>query len=107
MCNTDETKRLNDCEAAGHDCSACASSDGNGGCGHSHTHGEQKEQTVEEFLDMTYKNNQVIVARLDKIIDNLKKTDRNEIAAAVTTAVSEFEKGNMYLSLALSMLRQE
>lgn len=103
MCEADKIN--SECEAANHDCSQCGSGDGHGGC--SHSHGEAKSQTVQEYLDITYKQNLVVVAKLDKIIDNLVKTGRDEAAMYLQNGVAEFEKGNMMLNLALSMINAE
>ena len=45
--------------------------------------------------------------KLDKIIDNLVKTGRDEAAMYLQNSVAEFEKGNMMLNLALSMINAE
>ena len=101
-----EDKRQQDCEAAGHDCSNCASGDGHGGCsGHSHEEGHDcGPRTIEEYLELTYKQNQLIVVKLEKYAQDLKKVGKDEVAAQLMNAIPEFEKGNMWISLAKSML---
>ena len=93
------------CEAAGHDCSHCADSDGAGGCAHS-TNDAPEQRTMEDYLDLTYKQNQVIALKLDAYAKDLRKAGRNDVADQLTRAIPEFEKGNMYINLAKSMLQE-
>lgn len=99
----DNKKNLSNCEASGHDCSSCADGDGHGGCGHSHdSNGEGR--TIEEYLDLTYKQNQVIVVKLEHYAEQLDKAGKDEVAKQLRNAIPEFEKGNMWISLAKSLL---
>lgn len=92
-----------DCEAAGHDCSSCASGDGKGGCAHGHEH-DPGTRTMEDYLDLTYKQNQVIALKLEAYAKDLQKAGRSDIADQLLKAIPEFEKGNMFIGVAKSML---
>lgn len=102
MC--DNNKELTNCEAAGHDCSQCADSDGHGNCAHSQGAAQPAERTIEDYLNLTYKQNQVIVLKLEAYAKELRKAGKDEIATQLENAIPEFEKGNMWISLAKSML---
>ena len=66
-----------DCEAADHDCSKCASSDGAGGCSHGNIP-EPGERTMSDYLELTYRQNQVIVMKLDAYVKDLEKEGKIE-----------------------------
>ena len=102
MC--EENKNLSNCEEAGHDCSQCKGSDGNGHCSHSHQSGEPQERTIKDYLELTYKQNQVIAVKLEAYSKELRKAGMDEVANQLQNAIPEFEKGNMWISLAKSML---
>ncbi len=77
------------------------------GHGHSHHHDspETKDQMI-ALLDYMTKHNEAHAAELDKVADKLWENGRNDVAEQVRRAVDEFQKGNMYLSLALSMVKE-
>lgn len=102
MC--EENKKLSNCEEAGHDCSQCKDSDGHGNCAHSHGQHEPQERTIKDYLELTYKQNQVIAVKLEAYAKELKKAGQDEVATQLLNAIPEFEKGNMWISLAKSML---
>ena len=94
----------NDCESADHDCSKCASGDGKGGCAHG---GETAsgERTMADYLELTYRQNQVIVLKLDAYVKDLEKAGRVDVADKLRRAIPEFEKGNMLIGVAKDMLK--
>ena len=92
-----------DCEASGHDCSKCASSDGHGGCAGGST-AESGERTMADYLELTYRQNQVIAVKLEAYARDLQKAGRNDIADQLLKAIPEFEKGNMLIGVAKNML---
>ena len=94
-----------DCEAADHDCSQCASSDGHGGCAHGNAP-EPGERTMSDYLELTYRQNQVIALKLDAYAKDLEKAGRLEVADKLRKAIPEFEKGNMLIGIAKDMLKQ-
>ena len=44
---------------------------------------------------------------LDQMADNLDKLGMNDAARQIREAVSEFQKGNMRLSLALTLVKEQ
>ena len=93
------------CEEAGHDCSQCADSDGKGGCVHGSPGGVASPKSIEEYLNLTYKQNQVIAVKLEAYAKDLRRAGKDEIADQLMSAIPQFEKGNMYIGLAKSMLQ--
>ena len=88
-----------ECEASGHDCSKCASGDGAGGCSHGNIP-EPGERTMSDYLELTYRQNQVIVMKLDAYVKDLEKAGRFDVADRLRRAIPEFEKGNMLIGIA-------
>ncbi len=91
---------------------------------HEHTHGEDascgKESCGEcqgcgqedpvaknaALLTYMYQHNQSHAAELDQMAAKLSSEGMEKAAEQIRKAVDEFQKGNMYLNLALSMLHQ-
>ncbi len=76
---------------------------------HEHHHGGQAPQTKDQMialLDYMAKHNAAHTAELDGMTAKLVEAGRADAADQVRKAVDEFQKGNMYLSLALSMIRE-
>lgn len=84
------------CGGHGHDCTNCGS-EGTGSCG--------APKTIEDYLNLIYKQNQVANAKLSQVAGDLKLSGREEAAEHLKKSISEFEKGNMWLGLALSSLK--
>ncbi|MBO7710274.1 MAG: cobalt transporter [Lachnospiraceae bacterium] len=78
-----------------------------GGHEHHHDHGPMntKEQMA-ALLDYMLKHNQSHAAELDKMAARLNEENMPEAAEQVRKAVDEFTKGNLYLSLALSSVKE-
>ena len=74
---------------------------------HHHDHGpmDTKEQMA-KLLDYMLKHNQSHAAELDKMAARLNEEHMPEAAEQVRKAVDEFTKGNLYLSLALSSVKE-
>ena len=66
---------------------------------------ETKEQMA-ALLDYMLKHNQSHAAELDKMAAKLDEKQMAEAASQVRKAVDEFTKGNLYLSLALSTVKE-
>lgn len=98
---SDDTKISQECSPE--DCSSCKDSDGNGGCAHAHD-GENPE-TMQQYLELTYKQNQVIGMKLSKMSETLKKAGNEEAAGYLAKSISDFEKGNMWINLVLSLIK--
>lgn len=86
------------------------------GEGHCHTHGDGhcgscesgdcKNETV-ALLTYMLQHNEHHAAELDQMADNLKKLNMDAAARTIKEAVSDFQKGNMRLGLALTLVKEE
>lgn len=83
------------------------------GCEHSHTcgsdcqnSGDCKNETV-ALLSYMLDHNEHHAAELDQMADNLVKLGMDTAAKQIKEAVSEFQKGNLRLSLALTTVKEE
>lgn len=79
-----------DC-ASGH-CGSCSS--------------DCKNETV-ALLTYMLQHNEHHAAELDQMAENLKKLGMDAAAKTIREGVSDFQKGNMRLSLALSLVKEE
>ena len=52
-------------------------------------------------------HNEHHAAELDQMADNLKKLNMDAAAKTIKEAVSDFQKGNMRLGLALTFVKEE
>ena len=84
------------------------------GCGgghsehhHTHTHDDAGVQgdKMTALLDYMLKHNEHHAAELDQVADKLQAEGKAGAAEQIKKAVDEFQKGNLYLSLALSMVK--
>ena len=88
-----------------------AHSHGNG-CGDGHDHcgscegGDCKKETI-ALLTYMLQHNEHHAAELDQMADNLKKLNMDAAARTIKEAVSDFQKGNMRLGLALTLVKEE
>ena len=79
---------------------------------HEHTHcgscesGDCKNETV-ALLTYMLQHNEHHAAELDQMADNLKKLNMDAAARTIKEAVSDFQKGNMRLGLALTLVKEE
>ena len=94
-----------DCEQAHcqeHDHEGCSS------CG-AHTHNHTQEAPAGDkmtaVLDYMLKHNEHHAAELDQVAEKLRAEGKDAAAEQIKKAVDEFQKGNLYLSLALSMVK--
>ena len=86
------------------------------GDSHCHTHGDGhcgscesgdcKNETV-ALLTYMLQHNEHHAAELDQMADNLKKLNMDAAAKTIKEAVSDFQKGNMRLGLALTLVKEE
>ena len=86
------------------------------GNSHCHTHGEGhcgscesgdcKNETV-ALLTYMLQHNEHHAAELDQMADNLKKLNMDAAAKTIKEAVADFQKGNMRLGLALTLVKEE
>lgn len=84
--------------------------------GHSHDHGTMncdncaggdcKNETV-ALLSYMLQHNEHHAAELDQMADNLQKLGLDAASRTIKEAVSDFQKGNMRLSLALTLVKEE
>lgn len=78
------------------DCSGCQ------GCGQEGT--DASKNTA--LLTYMYQHNQSHAAELDQMAAKLQQEGMEKAAEQIRRAVDEFQKGNMYLNLALSMVKE-
>lgn len=83
------------------------------GCEHNHTcgsncqnSGDCKNETV-ALLSYMLDHNEHHAAELDQMADNLAKLGMDTAAKQIKEAVSEFQKGNLRLGLALTTVKEE
>ncbi len=86
-----------------------------GGCGHAghghegHSHADGAEVSGDKMtalLDYMLKHNEHHAAELDQVAGKLQAEGKAAVADQIKKAVDEFQKGNLYLSLALSMVKE-
>lgn len=70
-------------------------------CEHSH-----QEESV-ALLSYMLSHNEHHAQELDQMADNLEKLGMSDAARQIKEAVSEFQKGNMRLSLALTLVKEQ
>ena len=83
--------------------SACSHEQGH--CG-SCQGGDCKNETV-ALLTYMLQHNEHHAAELDQMADNLSKLGMEAAARTIKEGVSDFQKGNMRLGLALSLVKEE
>lgn len=80
------------------------------GCGHTHCGscegGDCKNETV-ALLTYMLQHNEHHAAELDQMADNLQKMGMEAVAKTIKEGVSDFQKGNMRLGLALTLVKEE
>lgn len=79
------------------------------GCGHGHTHqaGEAAGgDKMAALLDYMLKHNEHHAAELDQVSEKLRSEGKTAAAEQIKKAVDEFQKGNLYLSLALASVKE-
>jgi hypothetical protein len=89
-------------EAAGgcdRDCDGC------GGHPHEHEHEVPSGDKMTALLDYMLKHNEHHAAELDQVAEKLRQEGKEQAAEQIKKAVDEFQKGNMYLSLALALTK--
>ena len=86
--------------------------------GHAHTHDgvcqegcsgcESHDPKKENIALLTYmlQHNEHHAAELDQMADKLRKAGMDTAAEQIRKAVDEFQKGNLYLSVALSTVKE-
>ena len=83
------------CGQPGHQCTGCQ---GAGECGE---HDPKKEAMA--LVKYMLQHNQQHALELERLAANLDKLDMHDVAEQLRAAVSEFQKGNLRLSLASSL----
>ena len=86
-------------------CAACQSDCGHHGHDHSHAAPETQDQMT-AVLDYMLKHNEHHAAELDQMAAKLQAAGKSAAAEQIKKAVDEFQKGNLYLSLALSTVKE-
>lgn len=88
-----------DCESK-----SCEGSNCDCGCGH-----EKKSENKENIALLTYmlQHNEHHAAELDQMAAKLMESGMEKAAEQIRKGVDEFQKGNMYLGVALSMVKEQ
>ena len=88
-----------DAAACSSDCNSCASADN---C-------QKKDPKRETMALLAYmvQHNEAHARELDQMADNLVKLGMDAAAKTIKDGVADFQKGNMRLSLALSLVKEE
>lgn len=84
------------------------------GVTHTHAHGDCgsceggdcKKETI-ALLTYMLQHNEHHAAELDQMADNLQKMGLDNSAKTIKEAVADFQKGNMRLGLALTLVKEE
>lgn len=84
------------CHEHSHDHSHCGSCSG----------GDCKNETV-ALLSYMLQHNEQHAAELDQMAENLSKMGLDAAAKTIREGVSDFQKGNMRLGLALTLVKEE
>ena len=82
--------------------SSCSSQEHCGSC----EGGDCKKETV-ALLTYMLQHNEHHAAELDQMADNLEKMGLASSAKTIKEAVADFQKGNMRLGLALTLVKEE
>lgn len=85
------------CGEPAHHCGACAHGEN---CGE-----KDRRKEAQALLQYMYQHNQQHAAELDRLAANLVKLGMSDVAKQVTEGVSEYQKGNIRLNLALSLMK--
>ncbi len=72
-------------------------------CGCGHDHGQQDENVA--ILSYMLDHNRHHAMELKEIASHLREEGKEEAAAQIEKGVEDFEKGNMRLSIALSLVK--
>ncbi len=72
---------------------------------HGHSHGEPAKNQTEALLQYMLDHNTHHAAELDQMAQKLIAEGHANAAEQIRKAVDEFQKGNLYLSLAISMVK--
>ena len=85
-------------EGKGSDCGQCRGcSDGEGG----------KNKEIIALLTYMLQHNEHHAAELDEMAQKLREAGMDTAAEQISKGVSEFQKGNLYLGVALSMVKED
>ena len=85
------------CDHHDHEHSHCGSCQGEQGC---------KNETV-ALLTYMLQHNEHHAAELEQMAENLKKLHMDTAAKTIMEGVADFQKGNMRLGLALSLVKEQ
>lgn len=84
-----------------HEDSGCGHEHSHEGCGHEHSPQEEHVAILSYMLD----HNKHHAAELKEIAAHLREAGEEEAAVQIEKGVEDFEKGNMRLSIALSLVK--
>ena len=85
----------------------CQGKDCGQGCGQDCGHGTEGGDKMTALLDYMLKHNEHHAAELDQLAGKLEGSGKGDAAKQVRRAVDEYQKGNLYLKLALDLAREK
>ena len=74
---------------------------------HEHCHEQADADKTKALLTYMLQHNEHHAAELDQMADNLDKLGMKEAAKTIRDGVTDFQKGNMRLGLALTLVKEE
>ena len=74
---------------------------------HTHTHEAPAADKMTALLDYMLKHNEHHAAELDQVAAKLQAAGKDAAADQIRKAVDEYQKGNLYLSLALASVKAD
>lgn len=86
-------------------CSGCGGHEHDHDHGHTHSHEAPQGDKMAALLDYMVKHNESHAAELDQVAEKLRQAGKDSAAEQIKKAVDEYQKGNLYLSLALSLVK--
>ncbi len=86
-------------------CSGCGGHEHDHDHGHTHSHEAPQGDKMTALLDYMVKHNESHAAELDQVAEKLRQAGKDSAAEQIKKAVDEYQKGNLYLSLALSLVK--
>ncbi|MCD7867305.1 MAG: cobalt transporter [Clostridiales bacterium] len=89
-----------------HGSESCPAEGSQGHCGACASGGDAGKETV-ALLSYMLSHNEHHASELDQMAENLKKMGMEAAAKTIREAVSDFQKGNMRLGLALTLVKEE
>ncbi len=89
-----------------HGAEGCGGKECKESCGQECGHGPEGADKMSALLDYMLKHNEHHAAELDQLAGKLAESGKEAAAEQVRRAVDEYQKGNLYLKLALDLAKE-